>query len=256
MRLANKVAVITGGGSGIGQASAYLFAKEGAKVVIAQRTVATGEATAAAIRASSGAAIFVRTDVTSARDVEQLVRRTIDTFGRVDILFNNAGTEQKPSPIETMDESGWDQVYAVNVKSIFLVTKYAVPEMKKAGGVIINTASLLGVRPRGPNQAAYASSKGAVIALTKALAIELAPHNIRVNCLYPTLVDTPLARRVAAEKIKETGWAEFKRSYESAVPLKRMATPEDVASGALYLASDESAMLTGACLAMDGGLGI
>ncbi|MBI4285596.1 MAG: SDR family oxidoreductase [Chloroflexi bacterium] len=256
MRLTNKVAIITGGGSGIGQACAYLFAQEGAKVVIAQRTVTTGEATVAAIKNKGGEAIFVQTDVTSAQSVAQLVQKTLKAFGRVAVLFNNAGSEQKPSPIEKMEEAEWDKVYDANVKSIFLVTKYAVPEMKKAGsGSIINTASLLGVRPRGPNQTAYCSSKGAVIALTKALAVELAPQ-IRVNCLYPTLVDTPLARRASAEKIKETGWAEFKRGYESLVPLKRMATPEDVAYGALYLASEESAMLTGVCLPIDGGLGI
>jgi len=257
MRLDNKVAIITGGGSGMGKASAYLFAREGAKVVVAQRTSSTGEETVATIKSNGGEAIFVCTDVTIASEVAHLIRETMNTFGKIDILFNNAGTEQKPAPVENIDESLWESIYAVNVKGVFLVTKYAVPEMKKAGsGVIINTASLLGVRARRPHLSAYASSKGAVIMLTKALAIELAPNNIRVNCLYPTLVDTPLSRRLAAEEVKDTGWEEYWKSYSRNVPLGRMATPEDVAYTALYLASDESSMLTGACINVDGGLGI
>ena len=257
MRLGNKVAIITGGGSGIGRASAYLFAKEGARVVVAQRTRVTGEETVTNIKSNGGEAIFVRTDVTMASEVACLIRETVNTFGKIDVLFSNAGAEQKPTPVENMDESLWESVYAVNVKGVFLVTKYVVPEMKKAGGgVIINTASLLGVRARRPHLSAYSSAKGAVIMLTRALAVELAPDKIRVNCLYPTLVDTPLARRLAAEEAKDTGWEKYWESYSRNVPLGRMATPKDVACTALYLASDESSMLTGTCISVDGGLGI
>jgi len=253
MRLANKVAIITGGGSGIGKTSAYLFAKEGAKVVVAQRTITTGEEAVATINSRGGEAIFVRTDVTRASEVEHLIRATMDTFGSIDILFNNAGIGQRPSAIENTDELVWDEIYAINVKGIFLAIKYAVPEMKKAGGgVIINTASIVGVRP-GLSTAAYSSSKGAVIVLTKALALELAPHNIRVNCINPTATDTPLVRWFSAY---DRDWGEYQKSIKSTIPLGRLAKPEDSAYAALYLASDESSMLTGTCINVDGGRGI
>lgn len=252
MRLANKVAIITGAGSGIGRASAYLFAKERTKVAVADINDAGGEETVATIKADGGEAIFVHTDVSIASEVEHLVNVTKDKFGKIDILFNNAGILPKPIAIENIDESLWDQVYAINVKGIFLAIKYTVPEMKKAGGgVIINTGSISGVRPR-PYSAAYSSSKGAVILITKALALELAPHNIRVNCINPVVTDTPLTRLRA----EDTGWEEYKRLMESTIPLGHMARPEDTAYAALYLASDESAMVTGTCLDVDGGRAI
>ncbi len=253
MRLDTKVAIITGGGSGIGKVSACLFGKEGAKVVVAQRTSTKGKETAAIINSSGGEAIFVRTDVTIASEVEHLIRTTMDTFGRIDILFNNAGIGQRPTAVENTDESVWEQIYAINVKGIFLAIKYAVPEMKKAGGgVIINTASIVGVRP-GLSSAAYSSSKGAVIILTKALARELAPHNIRVNCINPVATDTPLVRQFSAYG---RSWEEYTKSRVSTIPLGHLAKPEDSAYAALYLASDESLMLTGTCINVDGGYGI
>lgn len=252
MKLANKVAIITGGGSGIGKASAYLFAEEGAKIVIAQRTVATGEETMAKIKSSGGEAIFVRTDVTIARDMHHLIHVTLDTYGKIDILFNNAGTLHKPAPVEDIDESLWDEIYAVNVKSIFLGVKYVVPEMKKAGGgVIINTASILGIRPS-KNTAAYCSSKGAANTLTKALALELAPYNIRVNCVNPVATDTPMVR----EAMADVNWDEWEKARVQTIPIGRLGKPEDIAYAALYLAFDESAMLTGTCINVDGGYGV
>jgi len=244
LRLANKVAIITGGGSGIGKASAYLFAKEGAKVVIAERTIATGEETADAIRSSGGEAIFVRTDVTRAPEVENLMSVTMDRFGKIDILFNNAGII-RIRPIEEMDESTWDQIFALNVKSIFLATKYAVPGMKRAAkGVIINNASTGAIRPR-MYFSAYAASKGAVISLTKAMALELAPHNIRVNCVVPGFTETPMIEVLTEEQ---------KQAVANTIPLgRRAAKPEDTAYAALYLASDEASMLTGTCINVDGG---
>ena len=253
MRLANKVAVITGGGSGLGQASAYLFAREGAKVVVAQRTVSTGEETADTIKSGGGEAIYVRTDVTIASDVEHLIRVTVDTFGKIDILFNNAGMGQDHIEVDALSEELWDYLYAVNVKGTFLPTKYAVPEMKKtAGGSIINTASMSAIRPR-MWLSAYSSSKGAVIVLTKALALELARYNIRVNAINPVTTETPLVRR---EADKTGGWEKFKEERAATIPLGRLGKPEDTAYAALYLASDESSMLTGTCIDVDGGRGI
>lgn len=241
MRLAKKVAIITGAGSGIGRASALLFAKEGAKVVVACRNDALGQETVAAIKADGGEAIFVHTDVTVASEVEHLVNATKNAFGKVDILFNNAGIRMESTPVENIDESSWDRVYSVNVKGVFLGAKYVVPEMKKAGaGVIINTASMGGVRPV-KGSSAYGSSKGAVIALTKSLALELAPH-IRVNCINPGKTDTPMVAGVGDSQ-----------TTLSKIPLKRIAKPEDTAYAALYLASDESSMLTGIAINVDGG---
>ena len=257
MRLANKVAIITGGGSGMGRASSYLFAKEGAKVVVAERNEATGEETAATVRSNGGQAIFVRTDVSVASEVENMVKVAIEKFGKIDILFNNAGIAQKRIAVEDYDEAFWDQIYAVNVKGVFLGVKYAVPVMKKAGGgVIINTTSIAAVRPP-MLYSAYASSKGAVVVLTKALAAELAPFKIRVNCIHPTVTDTAMPRSVQQSRTGEDlSWEDYKKMVESSIPLGRMGQPEDIAYAALYLASDESSMLTGTSISVDGGSSI
>jgi len=251
MRLANKVAIITGASSGIGRSTAYLFAKEGARIAVANNiNVAGGEETVASIKASGGEAIFVKTDISIASEVENLVKVTKDKYGKIDILLNSAGIfgSTKETLVEDTDESLWERVYAVNVKGIFLTTKYVVPEMKKAGGgVIINIASMGGIRPVGPRNAAYLSSKGAVITLTKALAIELAPDNIRVNCINPFMTETRMVKQLPAEVIK---------AAVSTIPLGRIVKPEDIAYAALYLASEESSMLTGASINVDGGHGI
>lgn len=225
-----------------------MFAKEGARVVVADIVDVNGEETVANIKTSGGDAIFAHTDVSLAAEVENLIKVTINTFGKIDILFNNAGIDHKLTRIEDIDESLWDRIYAVNVRGIFLAVKYAVPHMKKAGGgVIINTASMSGIRPR-TNMSAYTSSKGAVITLTKSLAIELAPSNIRVNCINPVGTDTPLLRRSLDE--------EGLKAMISTIPLGRLAKPEDIAYAALYLACDESSMLSGTCINVDGGRGI
>lgn len=247
MRLANKVAIITGGSAGIGRASAYMFAKEGAKIVAGDIDDANGKETADNIKADGGEAIFIHTDVTSASEAEHLVKETANRFGKIDILFNNVGIGHVPGPVESIDESVWDMIYAVDVKSVFLMTKYAVPEMKKGGGgVIINTASMSGVRPVA-NYSVYSSAKGAVITLTKALALELAPDNIRVNSIAPTAVNTVR---------EDPDWEEYKKSLVSIIPLGRVVELEDVAYAALYLASDESSMITGTCINIDGGRGL
>ena len=175
MRLVNKVAVITGAGSGIWMAAACMFAKEGAKLVVADINDAGGEKAVATIRADKGEAIFVHTDVSQASDVKNLIKTAIDRFFKIDILYNNAGIFMKQTPVEEIEESLWDRIYSINVKGVFHGVRFVLPEMKKnGGGVIINTASMTGLSP-GPYQSAYASSKGAVITLTRALAPELAP---------------------------------------------------------------------------------
>lgn len=253
MRLANKVAIITGAGSGMGRATSILFAKEGAKVVVADINDSGGQETVRVIKANGGDAIFIHTDVSKAADVDGLIKKAVKTFGKLDILYNNAAIPQKAIPVELMDEAEWDRIYAVNVKGVFFGAKYAIPEMKKNGrGVIINTASIGGVRVR-PAFAAYNSSKGAVIVLTKALALELAQYNIRVNCINPVSTDTPmLPQFLAASADLQSGVKQLK----STIPLGRLATPEDIANAALYLASDEASLVTGIGLDVDGGRGI
>ena len=253
MRLDNKVAIITGAGSGIGRASAIMFAKEGAKVVIADINDTGGEETVASIKSNGGEAFFVHTDVSKAPDAENLIKATKDKFGRIDILFNNAGTPLSNIQIENLDESQWDRIYAVNVKGVFLLMKYAIPTMKKAGGgVIINLASMGGVRPL-PGTNAYASSKAAVIHLTKAVALEVTSNNIRINYINPAAVDTPMLPQFRPEGMDLN---KFYAGAKASMPLGRIAKPEDIAYAALYLASDESSLLTGTGIDVNGGRGI
>jgi len=253
MRLANKVAIVTGAGSGFGRGSAILFAKEGAKVVVADINDASGKETVETIKSNGGEAIFVHTDISKAADAENLIKTTKDKFGKIDILFNNAGMPHRPIPVEDFPESLWDRILAVNVKGMFLTSKYAVPIMKHAGkGVIINLASISGLRPR-PGNTAYATSKAAAIHLTKTLAAELASSNIRVNAINPVAGDTPMLPELLEEGVDMN---KAKEGLIAGIPLGRLCKPEDVAYAAVYLASDESSLLTGSCINVDGGRGI
>lgn len=247
--LNGKVALITGGASGIGRATALLFAREGASVVIVDVKESEGLATAQTIIEHGGKAIFVGADVSEASDCQFAVQRTVEQFGTLDILFNNAGIIRRASVID-LSEEDWDRVMAVNAKSVFLLSKYAIPIMAKAGGgAIINTASGWGL-VGGPKAAVYCASKGAVVLLTKAMAIDHGFQNIRVNCICPGDTDTPLLRNEA----KQLGEPEDKFLSESAQrPLRRIGKPEEIAQAALYLASDAASFVTGAALVVDGG---
>ena len=252
-RMANKVAVITGAGSGIGRGTAVLFASEGCKVVVADINEAAALETCALIEAKGGACIAVRVDVSKASDMQNMFAQTVKAFGHLDILFNNAGVPQSSHKIEEYPEDLFDRIINVNVKGVFLGCKYAVPIFRSqgTGGVIINTASIAASRPR-PGQNIYAASKGMVVTLTRALAGELADIQVRVVAINPVAVDTPMFYGFIGDRDEK----EARSSFKASIPLGRFAQPEDIAYAALYLASDEAQMVTGSILDVDGGRGI
>ena len=245
-RLAGKTALITGAASGFGAEMARLYAAEGARVVIADINDGGAGQVAAAIGA---AASPVRCDVTRRADVDAAVKHTLQTFGRLDIVVNNAGWTHRNQPLLQVSEAEFDRVYAVNVKSIYLATIHAVPAFRAAGGgSFINIASTAGVRPR-PGLTWYNGSKGAVITTSKSLAAELGPENIRVNCINPVFnPDTGLSAEFAGGAISDAVRAKFLAT----IPLGRFSTALDVANAALYLASDEAAFISGVCIEVDG----
>jgi NAD(P)-dependent dehydrogenase (short-subunit alcohol dehydrogenase family) len=248
-QLVGKAAIITGGANGIGRATALLFAREGAAVMIVDRNELGGREVEFQIGDAGGRAAFERADVTRADDCKRVVERTLQSFTGIHILFNNAGIIRRASVVETSEEE-WDAVMAVNVKSIFLMSREAIPVMAKAGGgTIINTASGWGLAG-GARAAAYCASKGAVVLLTKAMAIDHGTQKIRVNCLCPGDTDTALLR----DEAQQLGEAADKFLLGSAKrPLGRVGTPEEIAQAALYLASDASSFVTGTALVVDGG---
>ncbi len=249
MRFKDRVALITGAASGIGRATALAFAMEGARVVVADIDEARGLETVRAVKDQAGEAVFVRADVSREDDAEGMVRAALNTYGQLDILFNNAGIPMSPTPAEAISAELFDRIFAVNVRGVFFGCKYAIPVMRAQGrGVIINTASTAGLRPR-PGMLAYAASKGAVITLTKALALELAPYGIRVNAVAPVATDTPMLPVFFGTDNPE----EARRRFLESIPLGRLNTPDDVARAVLFLASDEASMITGVCLEVDGG---
>ena len=250
MRLVNKVALITGGGTGIGRAIAELFAKEGAKVAISGRRAEKLEEVIQTITANGGEAIAIPGDVTNEEAAKQMVMAPIDRWKRLDVLVNNAGMGELADLHETTPEQ-WDLVMDVNVRGIYRICKYAIPEMIKAGGgSIIHIASVSGIVGH-KKLHVYCASKGAVINLTRAMAISYGPQNIRVNAVSPGTVNTPLTR----SGLEETGktWDELVESLIPEYALKRLGQPIDIAYGCLYLASDESSWVTGTNLVIDGG---
>lgn len=247
--LAGKVALVTGGASGIGRATAELFAREGATVLIADRDGAAGEMAVAALTAAGGRASFIRTDVALAHDCEAAVAATVTRYGRLDILFNNAGITRRANVIDTTEQE-WDQVMAVNVKSIFLMCKFAVPVMQRqGGGSIINTASGWGL-VGGKDAVSYCASKGAVVIMTKAMAVDHGPQGIRVNCVCPGDTDTPMLRNEAHQLgLEKNALVDAGASR----PLMRVGQPPEIAQAVLFLASDRSSFVTGDALVVDGG---
>lgn len=252
MRLEGKVAIVTGATFGIGKGTAELFAKEGAKVVVAGRTEEAGDKVVEAIQSEGGEATFAKTDVAVSEDVQRMISTTVDTYGRLDVLFNNAGIGN-PGKVADEPEEDWDRVIAVNLTGTFLCIKYAVPEMIKAGGgSIINNSSMWGIAATHRCSGAYAASKAGVIMLSKQTALHYASDKIRVNCLSPG--DVPMVGPNVNEDYFED--PDVVAKYEGMQPLPRMASPLDMAYAALYLASDESAFVTGANLVIDGGMTI
>ena len=249
MRIANKVAIITGAAGGMGQAAAELFAQEGASVVVTDVNVTAGEETVKSIRDAGGKALFVKANVAHEDEVKTMVETAIDTFGRVDILYNNAGImPTDDGSVTDISEAVWDRVLDVNLKSAFLCSKYVVPHMMKQGqGSIVNIASFVAFMGCTVPQDAYTSSKGGLLALTKSLAVQYGRQNIRCNAICPGPIETPLLRALWTDE-------DARNTRLHRIPLGRFGEARDIIYMALYLASDESAWTTGAWLMVDGGI--
>lgn len=245
MGLKNKVAIVTGGNSGIGKATAIMFAEEGAKVVIAARDVTRGEEVVSIIRNAGGDAIFVRTDVAKTEDVENMVRKTIDAYGRLDCAVNNAGCVLQ-GDLSNGTEDDWNWVMGVNLKSIWLCMKAEIPHMVNAGaGAVVNVSSINGLKGY-PKMNLYCGSKHGVLGMTKSAAMEFATKNIRINTICPGWIDTPMSAQA-------TSTPEMLAIAKTIIPMGRAGKPEELASAAVFLCSDRASYITGITLGVDGG---
>lgn len=248
MRLRDKIAIVTGAGSGFGKGIAQRFAAEGARVVLNDLDVENGERTVREIVEVGGNARFVQGDVSKDADVRRLVEFAIAQYGGLDVVVNNAGTTHRNQPMLEVTEEQFDKIYAVNVKSLFLTAKHAVPHMRmKRSGVFITIASTAGVRPR-PGLTWYNGSKGAAIVTSRSMAAELARDNIRVNVINPVAGETAMLAQFMGEDTPER-----RAQFVASIPLGRLSQPSDIATAAVFFASDEASFITGACLEVDGG---
>jgi NAD(P)-dependent dehydrogenase (short-subunit alcohol dehydrogenase family) len=249
-RLAGKVALITGSGSGQGRAAAVLFAREGARVVVSDVDVAGGEETVRLVQKAGGQAIFQRADVSSAADVEALVQAATAAYGAMHVLYNNAAIYggDRDDLVTELSEEKWDRMIVVNLKGVFLCCKYGIPALiASGGGSVVNIASVAGLIGSRNRSHAYSATKGGVISMTRAMAVAYARRNVRVNAICPGGVDTPMIAGLIDTEDRQ-------RRFAEAHPLRRLGTPEDIAYFALYLASDESSWVTGGIFPIDGGL--
>ena len=249
-KLEGKVAVVTGAAMGIGRSTAVLMAKEGAKVVVADVDEEKGEETSRTIERAGGEALFARADVSSSEDVEAAINTAVDVFGGIDVLHNNAAVALGANVVDTTDEL-WERVLDVNLGGVYRGCRYAIPHMiRRGGGSIVNSASVQALRGFA-GWAAYAASKGGIVSLTQQVALEYAKHNIRVNCIAPGTIMTPLNEKVFEEAEDPDALLE---TWNRMHPVGRFGQPEEVAEAVLFLASDASSFVTGHCLAVDGGL--
>jgi 3-oxoacyl-[acyl-carrier protein] reductase len=248
MRLKDKITIVTGAASGFGKGIAERFAAEGARVVASDIDAANGEGVVQQIVAAGGNARFVRADVSKDADVKRMVEFAIAEYGGLDVVVNNAGTTHRNQPMLDVTEDQFDRIYAVNVKSLFLTAKHAVPHMRaKRNGVFITIASTAGVRPR-PGLTWYNGSKGAAIVTSRSMAAELAKDNIRVNIINPVAGETAMLAQFMGEDTPEK-----RAQFVASIPLGRLSQPSDIATAAVFLASDEASFITGTCLEVDGG---
>ncbi|MBW1666648.1 MAG: SDR family oxidoreductase [Deltaproteobacteria bacterium] len=246
-RFENKVALVTGAGSGIGRASALAFAREGAKVVVVDLAVEEAEDTVSMIKGSDGEAFLLRADVSKASDVEAMVSRTIETYGRLDCAYNNAGVAAPPHLIPDTTEEEWDRVISVNLKGVWLCMKYEIPQMLRQGkGAIVNASSMLGLIGL-PKRSAYAASKHGVVGLTKVAALEYASDGLRVNAICPAVVRTPLVESIISSD------PEAEAQLMSMIPMRRLGTLEEIAEVVIWLCSDAASFVTGHAMLVDGG---
>jgi NAD(P)-dependent dehydrogenase (short-subunit alcohol dehydrogenase family) len=241
----NKVALVTGAASGIGQEIAEAFGKEGASVVVADVQISEGKETVDAIKEAGGEASFIQTDVSDTDDIQTMVNHAVEMYGQLNVAVNNAGIGNQPAPITDISEEEWERVIEINQKGVWMGMKYEIPKMLASEGpsAIVNTASMSGIAAS-PGRTPYSASKHAIVGLTRSTALEFAEENLRVNAICPTIIDTPAVDSLSAEE---------RESIIESVPMKRLGAPNEVADAVLWLCSEKSSFITGHALPIDGG---